>query len=77
MNKQKIAETKSLYKRRTSQQSFSTNPSLELKKVTWPNRETLLKSTVLILAMVFLLTIYVSGVDYICSKFFYLLRDVV
>ena len=31
---------------------FSTNPSQELKKVTWPNRDTLVKSTTLIVIMV-------------------------
>ena len=54
--------------------SFSTNPSIELKKVTWPNRDTLIKSTVLILALVIVLTSYVSGLDLIFSKLFYMLR---
>ncbi|MAQ64938.1 preprotein translocase subunit SecE [bacterium] len=54
--------------------SFSTNPSIELKKVTWPNRDTLIKSTVLILALVIILTSYVSGLDLIFSKLFYILR---
>ena len=54
--------------------SFSTNPSIELKKVTWPNRNTLIKSTVLILALVVILTSYVSGLDLIFSKLFYILR---
>ena len=56
---------------------FSTNPKQELKKVSWPNRESLVKSTVLILVLVVVLTTYVTGADYICSKFFYLLRDLV
>tara|TARA_B100000427_G_scaffold175625_1_gene146066 strand:- start:2487 stop:2714 length:228 start_codon:yes stop_codon:yes gene_type:complete len=54
--------------------SFSTNPSIELKKVTWPNRDTLIKSTILILALVIILTSYVSGLDVLFSKLFYVLR---
>ncbi|RAP27369.1 preprotein translocase subunit SecE [Candidatus Marinamargulisbacteria bacterium SCGC AG-333-B06] len=54
--------------------SFSTNPSIELKKVTWPNRDTLIKSTILILILVVVLTSYVSGLDLLFSKLFYMLR---
>ena len=64
-------------KRKASQPSFSTNPSIELKKVTWPNQETLVKSTLLIISMVIVLTVYVSGADSVCSKIFYLLRELV
>ncbi|MBH37482.1 preprotein translocase subunit SecE [bacterium] len=61
-------------KKSTRKPSFSTNPSIELKKVTWPNRNTLIKSTILILALVVVLTSYVSGLDLVLSKLFYVLR---
>ncbi|MDC0036872.1 preprotein translocase subunit SecE [bacterium] len=81
MKKESSIETKSrkssVARHKGAQKSFSTNPSNELKKVTWPNQQTLIKSTFLILVMVTLLTIFVSGADYISSKFFYLLRDMV
>ena len=77
MKKTSSDVVKSKSRHKSGPKSFSTNPSNELKKVTWPNRETLLKSTVLILIMVTVLTIFVSGADYISSKFFYLLRDLV
>ena len=57
--------------------SFSTNPKQELKKVTWPNRDTLLKSTILILVIIVVLTIYVTGLDLVLSKLFYFLRELV
>ena len=57
--------------------SFSTNPKQELKKVTWPNRDTLVKSTILILVIITVLTVYVTGLDLILSKIFYLLRELV
>ena len=57
--------------------SFSTNPKQELKKVTWPNRDTLLKSTILILVIIIVLTIYVTGLDLVLSKLFYFLRELV
>lgn len=49
--------------------SFSTSPSQELKKVTWPNRNTLVKSTILILIIVTFITLYVFGLDLIFSSF--------
>ena len=57
--------------------SFSTNPKQELKKVTWPNRNTLLKSTILIIVIIIILTIYVAGLDLAFSKLFYFLRELV
>jgi len=61
-------------KKSNAKPGFSTNPSIELKKVTWPNRNTLLKSTILILALVVIITSYVSGLDLLFSKLFYVLR---
>jgi preprotein translocase SecE subunit len=55
--------------------SFSTNPKQELKKVTWPNQDTLLKSTILIIVIIIVLTIYVTGLDVLLSKLFYFLRE--
>ena len=57
--------------------SFSTNPKQEMKKVTWPNQDTLLKSTLLIIVIIIVLTIYVAGLDLILSKLFYFLRELV
>ncbi|RAP29852.1 preprotein translocase subunit SecE [Candidatus Marinamargulisbacteria bacterium SCGC AG-343-D04] len=68
---------KTVEKKRNHQksQSFSTSPSQELKKVTWPNRNTLVKSTVLILIMVVVLTIYVAGLDYFFAEMLFFLRN--
>ena len=53
---------------RNQKPSFSTSPSIELKKVTWPNRETLVKSTILILVIIFITTVYISGLDLVFSN---------
>ena len=57
--------------------SFSTNPKQELKKVTWPNRNTLVKSTILIIVIIIILTFYVAGLDLAFSKLFYFLREII
>ena len=76
MTKSKNEKTnqKKSMSRHTRKPAFSTSPSQELKKVTWPNRDTLLKSTVLILIIIIVLTIYISGLDVLLSKLFTFLR---
>ena len=76
MNKKKENTVKNKQVKANSKK-FSTNPSIELKKVTWPNRDTLVKSTILILFLVVSLTAYVSGLDYLFAKLFYSLRNLV
>jgi len=74
MNKVKKSSTIKPVNTKTTA-NYSTNPSKELKKVTWPNRDTLIKSTVLILLISFVLTLYVSTLDVVFEKLFYLLRS--
>ena len=54
--------------------SFLKNPSAELKKVTWPNLEKLLRLTSLIILTIILLAVYVSSVDVLSTKIFYFLK---
>ncbi len=55
---------------------FSTSPAQELKKVTWPNRDTLVKSTFLILIICIITTLFISIADYLLAKGFLLLREI-
>ena len=57
--------------------AFSSSPSQELKKVTWPNRNTLVKSTSLILVIIVISTVYVSGIDIIFENLFSILNNIV
>ncbi len=41
---------------------------VELKKTTWPNRSTLIKSTTVVLALVVAVAIWVGGLDAILSR---------
>ena len=56
--------------------SFSTNPSLELKKVTWPTKEILLKSSFLILLIMIFFVIYIYILDMGFSLLFDNLRSI-
>lgn len=38
---------------------------LELKKTSWPSKEELQKSTILVLAAVAIITLWIGGLDYI------------
>jgi preprotein translocase SecE subunit len=77
IKKEKEKEKDGVKKRPVPKQagSYSTNPSKELKKVTWPNRNTLIKSTFLILVLSLVLTVYVSTLDVVFERLFYFLRS--
>ncbi len=76
-SKNEKSNQKKLVSKHSRKPSFSTSPSQELKKVTWPNRDTLVKSTILILIIIVILTIYISGLDVLLSKLFTFLRALV
>jgi preprotein translocase subunit SecE len=41
---------------------------IELKKTTWPNRDTLAKSTTVVLALVLATAVYVGAIDFVLTK---------
>ena len=43
---------------------------VELKKVTWPSRKQTVGSTVVVLVLVFIISIFLGGVDFILSSLF-------
>lgn len=47
---------------------------LELKKVTWPDKNTLVKSTILILFVVAFYTVYISLLDIVFGSMFRFLK---
>ena len=47
---------------------FLTETRTELKKVTWPTREELRESTIVVITSTFIVTIFVGVVDQIISR---------
>jgi preprotein translocase subunit SecE len=41
---------------------------IELKKVTWPTREQVIAGTIIVFAVVLVISVYVGIIDYIFSK---------
>ena len=48
--------------------SFLTDVRVELKKVTWPNRQETLSSTVVVIVVVFIISFYLGFIDILLSK---------
>ena len=72
----KVTDKKAKYPKKTTKTSFSTNPKIELNKVTWPNKETLLKSTLLIITIILISTLYIMGLDLLFSNAFKYLKAI-
>ena len=53
---------------------YITETRLELKKVTWPGKNVLTKSTMLILFVVAFYTFYIAGLDIVFANLFKFLR---
>ena len=62
--------------RKPSKSSFSTNPKIELKKVSWPDKNVLFKSTILIMAIILISTLYIMGLDLLFSNAFKYLKEI-
>lgn len=61
---------------RSKKSNFSTNPKLELKKVTWPDNKVLIKSTLLVLSIIVISTLYIMGLDLLFSNTFKFLKEI-
>ena len=48
--------------------AFFTDVSKEMKKVTWPHKDELRDSTIIVLAVCGIIAIFVYGVDLVVSK---------
>jgi preprotein translocase subunit SecE len=48
--------------------SFLTDVRVELKKVTWPNRQDTLSSTVVVIVVVFIISFYLGFIDILLSR---------
>jgi preprotein translocase subunit SecE len=49
---------------------FVSDIGQEVRKITWPSQDVVVKATVLVLGIVILTTAYVSGLDSIFTKIF-------
>lgn len=47
--------------------SFLTDVRVELKKVTWPNRQDTLSSTAVVIVVVFIISFYLGFIDILLS----------
>ncbi len=47
---------------------FYTQTVAELGKCTWPTRQELIESTMVVIVTVILLSLYVTGVDFLCTE---------
>ena len=48
--------------------TFLTDVRVELKKVTWPNRQDTLSSTVVVIIVVFIISFYLGFIDILLSS---------
>lgn len=54
--------------------SFLKEVNAELKKVTWPDRQELISSTIIVIVAVLIISVYIGVVDIIFSKMISLLE---
>ncbi len=54
--------------------NYLSETKIELKKVTWPDKNTLVKSTILILFVVAFYTVYISLLDIVFGSMFRFLK---
>jgi len=47
--------------------SFLTDVRVELKKVTWPNRQDTMSSTAVVIVVVFIISFYLGFIDFLLS----------
>lgn len=55
---------------------YVSETKLEMKKVTWPDRASVARASIIILVIVVLTTLYITGVDILFSRLFSFLRTV-
>lgn len=55
-------------------QVFFQDTKMELRRVSWPNREAVLKATVLILVIVSFSTLFVAGTDWLLARLFMVIK---
>ena len=48
--------------------TFLTDVRVELKKVTWPNRQDTLSSTAVVIVVVFIISFYLGFIDILLSR---------
>ena len=61
--------------KKTKSNVFVSDLGQELRKVTWPERNTVIKATLLVLSIFIFTTVYVSGADIVFTRIFLALKQ--
>ncbi len=64
-----MAQSKVAPRIRRQSENFFEETKAELKRVTWPGKKTVIDATVVIIIIVSVSTVFVSGIDWVLSKF--------
>ncbi len=73
--KDRRAPSKSLKSERTKPLEFLREVRAELRKVSWPTREEVIRYSIIVLVALVLFTLFVFGVDYVFEWFFRTVTD--
>lgn len=73
--KKEVKPTKRIEKQRWAARNFFKDTQLELKRVTWPDRQTVSRSALFILIIFVFSAIFVSGLDIVFSKLLILVKE--
>ncbi|MCP4049745.1 MAG: preprotein translocase subunit SecE [bacterium] len=63
-------------KKKLSVKKYVEETKLELKKVSWPDRQTVIRASLIILVIVISMTLFITIVDLALSKAFVLLKKI-
>ena len=61
----------------THKQSFIEESIDEIKRINWPNRDVIVKATVLVVGIVIFSTVYIAGLDATFSKSFFWINTII
>lgn len=59
----------------SKKQTRLTDLQSEFKKIEWPNRDFVVRSSLITIIMVIFFTIYIAGSDFLLSKFIFGIRN--
>ena len=61
--------------KKVSKQNFLTDFQTEFKKIEWPKKDLLIRSSIITIIVVIFFTIYVAGSDFLLSKVIFGIRN--
>ncbi|NQY73284.1 MAG: preprotein translocase subunit SecE [Candidatus Margulisbacteria bacterium] len=69
-------KSKAVEKSKSSFRGFFSDTKVELKRVSWPDRESVTRASIIIMAIVIASTSFIAVLDMIFSKLFIIFRGV-